>query len=101
MLRKFRSLLLLIGLLPCLLAGQSMDSLIQALPSMDANPDKITAYYQLYGHFLYSDPDSAEHYLELGEALSYDLDYPRGIVLAYDKRGGLAMNRSNYELAVL
>ncbi len=94
-----RLLCVLISLAPCLLFSQNIDSLIRQLPKMEENHDKVVSYYQIYGHFLYTAPDSAEYYLEKGETLSFKIDDRQGIVLAYDKRAGLAMNRSNYDLA--
>ncbi|MEO0337880.1 MAG: hypothetical protein AAF242_01575 [Bacteroidota bacterium] len=99
--RPIRLLCLLFYLAPCLLFSQNIDSLIQQLPAMEANHDKVVALYQLYGHFLYTDPDSAEYYLEEGETLSFQIDDQQGIVLAYDKRAGLAMNRSAYDEAFI
>lgn len=77
-----------------------VDSLQAALAVAPDDRQKVDLYYQLYRQYLYQDPAQAETYVRAGFELSKVLGYERGIVLAYDKWGGLAMVNSDYPTAI-
>lgn len=76
------------------------DSLLALLPTLEPSRDKCEVYYRLYGIYLYQDTEQAEKYLQTGFEMAKDIQDNRALILAYDKWGGLAMVRSEYNAAV-
>jgi|GEM_PF-2858250 len=77
-----------------------IDSLKASLNAAPEDRQKVDLYYQLYRQYLYQSPSRAGEYIQAGFTLSEKIGYQRGIVLAYDKWGGLAMVNSDYPTAI-
>lgn len=99
-----RKPVLLLSFLLTIQMGYGQSALIDSLESVLAvTPDgrpRVDIYYQLYRQYLYQDPAQAEAYVQAGFELSKEIGYERGVVLAYDKWGGLAMVNSDYPTAI-
>ncbi len=88
-------------LLTLTLSANKVDSLEQLLASAQTDSNKVQLYFQLYSEVLYSQPKAAEYYINEAYKLSDSLDYKRGLVLCFDKLGGLAMVNSQFSEATL
>lgn len=89
--------------LSTVLVGQGnskVDSLERVLAQSDDYKQQVRVLYNLYGIFLYQDPAKARTYLDQGMEIAQDNNYLRGLILAYDKYGGLASINSNYYEAI-
>jgi tetratricopeptide (TPR) repeat protein len=88
-------------LFPFLLSAQNrQDSLLRALDRAPADTQKVQIYFQLYAETAFNDPDQADDYIQQALALSRSIPYERGIILCYDKLGGLAMQNSDFDQAL-
>lgn len=80
--------------------NSSVDSLEQVLVQSDDPQEQVQTLYALYGIFLYQDPAKAKTYLDRGMEISQANDNLRGVILAYDKYGGLASANGDYQSAL-
>lgn len=88
-------------LFPFLLPAQNrQDSLLKVLDRTPADTQKVQVYFQLYAETAFNAPDQAEEYIQQALELSNAIQYQRGIILCYDKLGGLAMQNSDFEQAL-
>ncbi len=76
-----------------------LDSLEKVLSVASPDTQKVRTYFQLYAETAFNDPDQAKQYIEEALQLAQSLDDERGIILCYDKLGGVAMNNSDYKTA--
>jgi len=85
-----------------ILFGQSgrVDSLEQVLASVEEDSSRFPVIYQLYDALSFNDPSKAEKYIYEALDLALTLERPRDQVLCYDKLGGLAMVRSDFDQAM-
>lgn len=87
--------------LPVVLGAQDriLDSLLQQL---DAVPDtsRFPVYYAIHDQLAFNDPGRAEGYLNEALDLALTLERSRDQILCYDKLGGLAMIRSEFQRAI-
>jgi len=77
-----------------------VDSLIQHLAKAEEDSNKVQTYFQLYNHFAYNDYDQAKQYIDEALNLSKKIGYQRGVILCYDKYGGLENAASKYRKAL-
>lgn len=97
----------MVGLLSLTLNGilqaqtnTKVDSLENALQQTNDPTQQSRILYDLYGIFLYQDPAKAKVYLDRGMEISQRNDNLQGVILAYDKYGGLASMNGNYQKAL-
>ena len=81
-------------------SNAQVDSLENALSKSEDPKQQTRILYDLYGIFLYQDPIKAKAYLDRGMEISQKNELLRGMILAYDKYGGLASINGNYQKAL-
>ena len=77
-----------------------MDSLLEDLAKAEEDTNKVRTYFKLYSHVAFNDPVQAKKYIDEAFELATRLNDKRGIVLCYDKWGGVEMNQSNFRKAL-
>ena len=82
------------------LQAQQLDSLENLLLQAPEDTNKVRIYFQLYGLTAYNDPARAQAYIDQAYTLADKLNDQRGIILCYDKWGGIAMADSDYPRAL-
>ena len=84
----------------CFALKASQDSLLQLLSKTPADTQKVQLYFQLYDETAFNSPNQASEYVQEALQLSESLNYQRGIILSYDKFGGVAMQNSDFDRAL-
>jgi tetratricopeptide (TPR) repeat protein len=95
-------------LLAFLLAGSQIlfgqqslvDSLERELTSVGEDSNRFAIIYELYSALSFNDPARAEKYIYEALDLALTMERPRDQVLCYDKLGGIAMVRSDFDQAM-
>jgi tetratricopeptide (TPR) repeat protein/DNA-binding CsgD family transcriptional regulator len=96
------SVLFFLLLFPFFLPAQNrQDSLLRAVDRTSVDTQKVQLYFQLYAETAFNDPESADDYIQQALELSKSIQYQRGIILCYDKLGGLAMQNSDFDQALV
>lgn len=102
-LRRLPVVFLLAGLIfrgPALSqTANRLDSLEAELAASEPDTHRVRMLYVLYGETLYNDPDQALAYATRGRELSEKIGYRRGMVLGYEKIGGVYFNNSDWAKA--
>ncbi|GAB5551872.1 MAG: hypothetical protein Sapg2KO_14630 [Saprospiraceae bacterium] len=80
--------------------NSKVDSLERIADTHEDPKQQVKALYDLYGIFLYQDPVIAKTYLDRGMELSQANNHLNGIILAYDKYGGLESANGDYQSAL-
>jgi len=96
---KNLSLFLAVWLLSINLSAQ-IDSLEQILNTATSDSVKIKTCFELYGLYSLNDPEKARNIIDQAFKISEESNYERGIILCYDKWGGIEMMNSNYPKAI-
>lgn len=77
-----------------------VDSLLGVLNKYAGDTSRVKVLFELYNVLLYNEKDKAAAYLEEAFELSKELKFDRGLILCYDKLGGLSMVNSEYREAI-
>lgn len=96
---KTLSLLLFVCVLSFSTVSQ-IDSLENVLATTQDDSVKIQTCFELYGLYSLNNPEKAGDFIDQAFELSESAGYERGIILCYDKWGGIEMMNSNYPKAI-
>ncbi len=77
-----------------------IDSLENVLATTQDDSVKIQTCFELYGLYSLNNPEKAGDYIDQAFELSESSGDERGIILCYDKWGGIEMMNANYPLAI-
>ena len=77
-----------------------VDSLLQLLAKAEEDTSKVRLYFKLYNYSSFNDPEKSREYIDAALELAQKLDDRRGIVLCFDKLGGIAMYSSQFRKAL-
>jgi len=85
-----------------ILFGQQnlVDSLERELTAVEEDSNRFAIIYELYNALSFNDPARAEKYIYEALDLALAMERPRDQVLCYDKLGGIAMVRSDFDQAM-
>lgn len=79
---------------------QQVDSLIEALPHMAADTQKVLLYDSIANYYLIQQPDSVPLFARKGLALSEKLDYDKGRIESYNILGNFHERKTQYDSAL-
>lgn len=99
----FRSIFIVVLFGPFFLSAQGnerLDSLEAVLKTLPQDTQKVRLYFDIYDQLSFNDPAKAEAYIQEALELALSLNDQRGVILCYDKLGGVAMGRSEFDRAV-
>ena len=78
---------------------QAIDSLLNDLAKAEEDTNKVRTYFKLYNHYSFNDYEKSKSIIDDAFDLAQKLNDKRGIILCYDKWGGVEMNHSNFRKA--
>ncbi len=84
----------------CAAQQQEIDSLSQLLKPGISNTDRVDLFNELAFNYVYINVDSALSYAERSESLAEEIDYKKGIAVAYARFGSAYFSKAEDDLSL-